>query len=377
MRKFKSAEHALRAIRRAVGIHHASYRASLARFVRLYRRDFSPHEIEYYDLLDPAFSDELLEHVLSRQELIELDKRYVVGSYLCLTSDKTVFYSVCRAAGLPIPELIAVFDRPRGWTCDGATPQTPEEWYEVFARLPEHFVIKPALGLQGFGFAAYHRDGDRFLGNDGRPRTSVELHDDLLAIGKQNLFAGGYSHHSLRLRDGSHKVILQERLRPHREIAEMTGSSALSTCRVTTLVGDDGEPSVLATALRVVVGTNATDNFVHGDNGNLWASVDEVEGRISDAFGLAPDGRRLERRNRHPTTGIELTDFRIPRWDEVKSLALRLALTFRPHAMVSWDIAVTDRVVAVIEGNVGGQMIPTPCNRPVKSLFEDRRRTAA
>lgn len=369
MRKFKSVEHALRAIRRAVDTHRTSYTESLTRFVRLYRRDFSPYEIEYYDLLDPAFSDGLLEHILSRQELIELDKSHIVGSYLCLTSDKAVFYSVCRAAGLPIPEFLAVFDRPRGWTCDGATPQSPEEWHDVFARLPEHFVVKPALGLQGFGFAAYRREGARFLGSDGRLLTPEELYRDLVGIGKDNLFAGGYSHHSLRLRGGSHKAILQERLRPHPEIAAMTASSSLSTCRVTTLVDDGGEPSVLSTAFRAIVGANETDNFVHGANGNLWASVDDNDGRITEAFALSPDGRRLERRGRHPTTGAELAAFRVPRWDEVKALALRLALAFRPQGMVSWDIAVTDRNVSVIEGNVGGQMIPTPYNRPVRSLF--------
>jgi len=368
MRKFRSAGHALRALRRALDTHRAPMDASLSRFVRLYRRDFSPYEIEYYDLLDPAFSDAVLERLISRQELIELDRRCVVGSYLCLTSDKSVFYALCQARGLPIPELYAVFDRPCGWTRDGGRPQSPDDWRQVFARLPPQFVVKPALGLQGFGFAAFEREGERFRGADGALRTADELLAELLALGKQNLFAGSYSHHSLRLRDGSHRAILQERLRPHPEIAVLTGSSSLSTCRVTTLVGDDGEPSVLATAFRAVAGANATDNFVYGDNGNLWASVDETDGRLTEAWGLAPDGRRLERRGRHPTTSAELAAFRIPRWDDVKELALRLALAFRPQRLVSWDIAVADRDVVVIEGNVGGQMIPTPYNRPVRSL---------
>ncbi len=369
MRKLRSGEHALRAIRRGLGTHRVTLTTALARFVRLYRRDFSPYEIEYYDLLDPAFSDGVLERLLSRQELIELDRRCVVGSYLCLTSDKSVFYAICQAQGLPIPELYAVFDRPSGWTRDGGCPQSPDDWREVLMRLPRQFVVKPALGLQGFGFAAFEREGERFKGADGALRTADEFLADLLALGKQNLFAGSYSHHSLRLRDGSHRAILQERLRPHPEIAALTGSSSLSTCRVTTLVGDDGAPSVLATAFRAVAGANATDNFVTGENGNLWASVDEAEGRITEAWALAPDGRRLERRGRHPTTAAELAAFRMPRWDDVKALALRLALAFRPQRLVSWDIAVADRDVVVIEGNVGGQMIPTPYNRPVKSLF--------
>lgn len=368
MRKLRSAGHALRALRRAVDTHRAPYGAALSRFVHLYRRDFSPYEIEYYDLLDPAYSDDVLERLISRQELIELDRRCVVGSYLCLTSDKSVFYAVCQARGLPIPELFAVFDRPCGWTRDGGRPQSPEDWRRVFARLPQQFVVKPALGLQGFGFAAFEREGERYKGADGALRTADEFLADLLALGKQNLFAGSYSHHSLRLRDGSHRAILQERLHPHPEIAALTGSSSLSTCRVTTLVGVDGEASVLATAFRAVAGDNATDNFVYGENGNLWASVDETDGRITEAWGLAPDGRRLERRGRHPTTSAELADFRVPRWDDVKALALRAALAFRPQRLVSWDIAVADRDVVVIEGNVGGQMIPTPYNRPVKSL---------
>jgi hypothetical protein len=67
-------------------------------------------------------------------------------------------------------------------------------------------------------------------------------------------------------------------------IAELSGTSSLSTCRVITLVDQGGQPSILGTALRIVAGKNFTDNFRRGATGNLWASLDVREGRITDVY---------------------------------------------------------------------------------------------
>ncbi len=373
MGKVDNLQRAARTIRRAVRHGGASYAGALRRYARLYRRLFSPREIEYYDLLDPALSDDALEHLVAREQLIRIDARHVVASYLCVTSDKAVFYALCLAAGIPIPRLHAVFDRPRGWTVDGRMPATREEWRDVLLALPGEFIVKPALGLQGAGVSAFRREGDAFV-DDGRRRFSAdELHDHLEGFARANLFAGGYSHHSLRLRGEVHKTIVQERVRVHPALEALTGSPSLSTCRIATLVQADGSASLLSTACRLVQGDAVADNFVDGTTGNLWCSVDTASGRIVAAYGLAADGRRLEKRATHAGTGADLLSFHLPRWEEAKALALRLALLFRPQALVTWDLGITDRGVVAIEGNVGGQMIPTPLNVRVDSLLAPAR----
>jgi len=373
MPTLKSAVVASRAIRRATGVHRAGLAATLRRFAWLYRRDFSPYEIELYDLLDPALPVERLERMMSRQKLIEMDERQVVPSYLCLTSDKAVFYTYCEALGFPIPRLYAVFDHPHGRTFDGRTPATRDEWCAVFASLPAPFVVKPALGLRGLGVGAYRRDGERFIDQDGVALTVEELYDSTVARAEQNLFAGDYSHHSLGLDGGSRKVVVQQQLFAHPVIAELSGTSSLSTCRVITLVDQGGQPSILGTALRIVAGKNFTDNFRRGATGNLWASLDVREGRITDVYAPVAGAACLGQIVRHPDTGRELVSFEVPCWQEVRTLALGLASAFRPQGMIVWDIAVTGSGAVVVEGNVGGNMLPTPMERPIDALLGEHK----
>jgi len=192
------------------------------RFAHLYqRRHFSPYEIYFYDLLDPGISDDALKNYMSREEGIALDKQQVLDTYLCVTSDKAVFYSLCLAAGAPVPRLIAVFDRPAGWTPDGRILVSRSDWHALMQSLPQEFVVKPALGLLGKGVTAFRRETDAFLSHDGHRRTPDDLYEFLCDNKEQNLFAAGFSHHSLRIPGENHKSIIQERVYAHPEIVEL------------------------------------------------------------------------------------------------------------------------------------------------------------
>ncbi|MGH9550191.1 MAG: sugar-transfer associated ATP-grasp domain-containing protein, partial [Terriglobales bacterium] len=295
--------------------------------------------------------------------------QHVLETYLCVTSDKAVFYSICLAAAIPVPKLFAVFDRPAGWTPDGRVLVSRSEWRDFIEALPQEFVIKPALGLLGKGVTAWRRQGEGFLARDGHQRSADEIYGFLCDNKGQNLFATGYSHHSLRLPGENHKSIIQERVHAHPEIEQLTGSAAVSTCRLFTHSDRDGSTQVLATAIRVINGDNFTDNFDKGTKGNVWCSVDLATGRIVDAFVKATSGDRLERVTQHPTTHRALVGFAIPHWGEAVALAHRMASVFRPQSLIHWDIGITAAGPIAIEGNVGGQILPTPLNRPVQSLL--------
>lgn len=372
MPKLKNAILGLNTIRGSAARYGAGYATLVRRFFYLYRnRRFSPYEIYFNDLLNPRISYEALENYMSFDELIAFDRKHVLNAYMCLTMDKAVFYALCSTAGVPIPKLLAVFDRPSGWTPDGRELLSQSDWCAFAQSLPQDFVVKPALGLQGRGVTAFHREGHEFVDHERLRLTGDELYEFLCQKKEENLFGTAYSHHSLRLPQVNHKTIIQERLYAHPAIAELTGSVSLCTSRLFTHTDHSGEIQLLGSAFRLINGNNIVDNLDRGVRGNLWCSVEADTGRIMDAFVKPKAADRLELVTRHPTTDWDIVGFRIPHWDKTVELARHLASIFRPQPSITWDIGITHEGPVAIEGNVCGQLLPSPLNRPIRTLLTD------
>jgi hypothetical protein len=370
VRKLTSAFRAYIAVRQSAERYGVRPASLLNRFIRLYRRRFSPREIFFNDLLNPKISDEALERCACREELIALDTKYALDTYLCLTADKAVFYSLCESAGIRVPRSLGIFDLPAGWTSDGRLLGSRSEWSAFARSLPADFVVKPALGLLGKGLLAFRRDGDEFVDHEGRRYTVDDLYESLCREKEQNLFSGGYSHHSLKLpAQGSSKAIIQERLYAHPAIAELTGTRAISTCRLITSSVDPSNTQIIASLFRVVTGHNIVDNFDKGKNGNLWCTVDTDTGRVVEACAPTRDRGRVEFVTRHPDTRRNVVGFQIPEWREVRALCMQLAAVFRPQPVIHWDIGVTPDGPVVVEGNLCGDVLPGRMNRPIRSLL--------
>jgi Sugar-transfer associated ATP-grasp len=369
----KSAVYALDALRGASARYGQRYSDLVRRFLHLYRkRRFSPYEIHFNDLLNPRIPDEGLRYYMSKEEMFDFDERHVLNGYFCVTADKAVFYSLCMAAGIPAPRLLAVFDQPVGWVPDGRVLRSRSDWGGFLQTLPEDFVVKPALGLLGKGVAAFHREANGFVDHEGGKRTLDELYEFLCRAGEQNFFSStGYSHYSLKLPRASNKTIIQERLYAHPGITELTGSRTLCTCRLFTHIDHAGNFRLLGSAFRVVGGSAFVDNFDVGRGGNLWCSVDPETGRIEDAFGRPPGGNRLELAYRHPVTGRDVVGFRIPDWSEAVELGQRLAHLFLPQPLITWDIGVSRDGPVAIEGNVGAIFLPARLNVRVPALLKE------
>jgi hypothetical protein len=370
VRKLTSAFRAYVAIRQSAERYGVRPTSLLNRFLRLYRRRFSPREIFFNDLLNPKISDEALERSACREELIALDAKYALDTYLCLTADKAVFYSLCESAGIRVPKPLGIFDLPAGWTSDGRLLGSRSEWSAFARSLPADFVVKPALGLLGKGLIAFRREGDEFVDHEDRRYTADDLYESLCREKEQNLFSGGYSHHSLKLpTQGSSKAIIQERLYGHPAIAELTGTRAISTCRLITSSVDPSNTQIIASLFRVVTGHNIVDNFDKGKKGNLWCTVDTDTGRVVEACAPTRDRDRVEFVTRHPDTRRNVVGFQIPDWREVRALCMHLAAVFRPQPVIHWDIGVTPDGPVVVEGNLCGDVLPGRMNRPIRSLL--------
>ena len=78
----------------------------------------------------------------------------------------------------------------------------------------------------------------------------------------------------------------------------------------------------------------------------------------------------LRRVQDHPTSGRPIVGFQIPCWEAACALALRAAEVFRPQGLITWDIGIGTEGPVLIEGNIGGDMLPSPMNRPIRTLLE-------
>jgi len=137
--------------------------------------------------------------------------------------------------------------------------------------------------------------------------------------------------------------LLEERIRPHRVLAEMIGPT-LCCVRIVTVIGLRGTPSILGAVYKLQPEPLGVDHLSFGAIGS-WVDLDS--------------GRLAPGRSRHelgytsviPGTDRAFVGFELPHWDEVKQLALRAAAVFPWARAIGWDIAISDQGPVLIEGN--------------------------
>jgi len=308
------------------------------RFWRLYLRDlYSPNEIFQLGLLDPGIDDGLLRKFVSKERMLRLQCRLNPSSHVYLTENKIAFHKHCRAKGLTTPEVFAVYS-PKG----GGDPRLPllqdrDAWMHFHReRVIQRLILKPVNGVHGrgvFRLTRVDQTAPCFEDQTGKRCDS----DGLLTL----MQATGYE-----------DWLVQECLDAHPLVSALTGSNALQTARVVTFVDERGQSSILATRLRLIVGSSPFDNFVLGAAGNLVARVQPESGALEVVLGADSDGLGTVIVPEHPTTRASFSNFRVPDWQAVRDLAIRAANAFRPLRTIGWDIAVTPDGPMLLEGNV-------------------------
>lgn len=251
--------------------------------------------------------------------------------------DKLMFHSHCRVHDLPVPRLYAVLSWYGSRTCG----QVPESLVEPAALrrferhvLPDNVIAKPRTGNKGYGVQLLSRGGV----NDQQQRLPgsrfVGVVDNLAA--------------------DSDGFLVEEALRAHPAIEEMTGRQVVSSVRIVTFV-ENGISEVIAAYFRVVVGSSVTDNisgsYGFGKSANILAAVDIATGVVTQAFRLRRNGIGMEWIDCHPDTGRTIVDFRIPVWEAAVDLVNRAAMIFLPIVTVGWDVAITPIGPVLIEAN--------------------------
>jgi hypothetical protein len=202
---------------------------------------------------------------------------------------------------------------------------------EITVRLPDQDVfVKPRSGRGGRGAERWDRlEAGRFSGPSGQTLSSDELAAHLLR----------------RSRD--RPLIVQPRMRPHRELQAVT-SGALPTTRILTCLNERGDPEVMAAMLRTSFGENRTVDNLHA--GGIGALVHVASGVLSKASDLGSDAS-LGWFSAHPDTGAPIEGRRLPFWHEAKALALAAHRCFADRVAIGWDIAILEDGPILVEGN--------------------------
>jgi hypothetical protein len=273
-----------------------------------------------------------------------------------LSLDKITMYCLLEGCGLPIPTIRAIYrsKRPSSLLCLDS-PQALAAYLETPSSLPVY--VKPSFGGYGRGntLISGSDNGSLVLG-DG---TIVELHRFCESLDER----GGLG------------WILQEPLVSQSGIAKLCGDK-ISGVRVHSFMTNNG-PSVTKAIWKVNIGTEDSDNFRDGESGNLAAALDIHTGEVTRVV----SGIGLDQivNVPHPRTGAQLVGFRLPYWNEIKSLVCEAHLAFPGFICPGWDIAVCEDGPRILEVNYFGDIdLPQRAykngfmDEPFLSLMRDR-----
>lgn len=334
----------------------AGWTGCMTRFAHLSgEARYSPNEIFLLGLLDPALGASDLERFVSKERLLAVQRALNPVESFALTEDKVVFYTHCRRHGLATPRVFGVWGQGGGLPDDLEKASTLGEWQSLCRRLPQdEVVLKPVGGVHGQGVMLLRRAGDVFVDQDGRSFSSESL--------LQRMKSSDYA-----------TWLVQERLYGAPGLSELSGTDNLQTARVVTFVDRSGRASVLFAWLRVIGGVEAFDNFNFGEAGNFVATLDTNTATVRYALTRQREGFGLEEIEHHPVTGRPFAGFELPHGRAAFDLAIQAATHFAPLRTVGWDVAITPDGVALIEGNVTWDPLPTreDLGAVVKRLLAD------
>lgn len=352
IRKFSREARRYRAAMRHYGTHPLS---CLGLFLSLYGRErFSPDEIFGLGLLDPALPEGERRQLVSNEKMLHVQLLINGRDASRRVDDKLEFQRVAESAGLPVPAYHATFAANGEQVGAAPTLRDRSDWERFWRNLPDGpLILKPVAGTHGSGVTLIEPDDGHLLVNREQAMTPGEL----LTM----VQGSGYD-----------RWLIQQAISGHADITRLTGSPALQTLRLVTVIRG-GDVKVVAARFRINGGSQIFDNFDGGRTGNLIATVDRVSGRIRHVKAGDPSGFGLLTVNHHPRTGAVLSGWKLPLWDEAVAVAKAAALAFVPAVTVGWDIGITDRGVFLIEGNPSWDPLP---GEPVLHIYEDLERAA-
>jgi hypothetical protein len=97
-----------------------------------------------------------------------------------------------------------------------------------------------------------------------------------------------------------------------------------------------------------------SDNFMHGETGNLLAYVDPESGKVGRV--ITGVGTALKEVDRHPETGATIPGAMLPDWPRVKETCLTAGRCYPGLRFQHWDVALSRSGPQLLEVNVEGSL---------------------
>jgi hypothetical protein len=338
----------------AAGRHHgAPFHRVAGHAFRQTRRGWRLGELAMLGLLDPDRGPDRAPWAVRAAEIERLQEALNPPEHVPVCEDKRRFAEFCARAGVPAPRHLAVLER------DEDPAATVLGWSRVLAAegARHDIVVKPVDGHRGVGVRVLGRARGALADHHGRPLDPIVL--------ARRLAAEPWA-----------AYVVEERVRPHPALRELTGHDYLSTLRIVTLAEADAPARVVGRLWRIGTGGEPVDSFRSGATRNLCAEVGE-DGRAAVPLALAPSGFGLERVPVHPATGRVVEGYRVPDWERARDVALHAAEALRELPSVGWDVALTDRGPLVIEGNAWWAWLCDPQAKSEPEVVTAHRRAVA
>jgi hypothetical protein len=295
----------------------------------------------HYRLFDPELSADAKRRYLSEapRANARLWAALTPLRYRGLYENKLVFNRYFSSFGLPLAKIFGVFDPEVGRSMDGQSLRTEAELGQFIRRFgSDGFVFKPAEGIQGRQIVVLA--GETADDPKGFLSLSGERYDAAALVAVARDTAG------LKLQSPESNVssfLLEERIRPHPELAELIGPT-LCCVRVVTVVGLDGSPKIVGSVYKLQPKPVGVDQLMYGALG-CWVDPD------TGALGPGRNRDGYEYTSLIPGTDRTFVGYRLPCWNLVKEVALQAAAAFPWGRGIGWDIGISDRGPVIIEGN--------------------------
>jgi hypothetical protein len=295
----------------------------------------------HYRFFDPKLSADAKRQYLSEAPRAngQLWSLLTPSRYGCLFDNKLIFNRYFSSFGLPLATLFGVFDPQVGRTVDGESLRTEPELRSFIRRFGQDgFAFKPAEGMRGHLVLILTGSAP------GDPDTYLTLAGERYDAAA--LIAAARNTAALETQAPGANLapfLIEERIRPHHDMAEFIGPT-LCTIRVVTIVALDGRPRIVASVLKLQPKPVGVDHLMYGALG-CWVDPD------TGALGPGRTRTSYVYASVIPGTDRSFVGYRLPCWDQVKEVALKAAVAFPWARSIGWDIGISDRGPIVIEGN--------------------------
>lgn len=219
-----------------------------------------------------------------------------------------------------------------------------EEYIKYNHFVMEHnvFFAKPNDGQCGKGiqkvdlknYDKYFKDNGINYDNYSKVVKSFTIENEVNDLEKKCLFKSFID---------NKLVLLEEPIIQH-DLMNKLNPSCVNTIRIVTIMNKKGEVSILAAYVRIGNGSNVVDNF---NSGGMTAKVSIENGKILEDA-INKEGVTFKA---HPLTGTKICGFKIPCFNEAKSMVIEAAKLSENVRYVGWDVAITKNGPTLVEGN--------------------------